>query len=101
MPCSFVSPCGPTQLELVKGQGVVSIVPVHINANLTCSTVEQLVGRKKDIHMAAFRHTVQEVRMMLDDMRSLVAERMKREINSEEVVDVQEFLDGVVRNATT
>ena len=48
-PMSFLAPEGPTKLE-VTADGVVSVVGVRININLTASTLEEHVERKKRSH---------------------------------------------------
>jgi hypothetical protein len=60
-PCSFVAPDGEARLE-VSPFGVVKLVPVRVNANLSARTVEELVGQKKRTHLACFRYLLAEVR---------------------------------------
>jgi hypothetical protein len=64
VPCSFVAPNGPESME-VSEHGVVRIVPVRVNSNLTARTLDQLLVSKKQAHLAAFRYTIQEVRQEL------------------------------------
>jgi hypothetical protein len=49
-------------MEVTEKHGVVRIVPVRVNSNLTARTLEQMVSSKKHMHMAAFRFMLQELR---------------------------------------
>jgi hypothetical protein len=57
-PCFFVAPEGEARLE-VTVHGVVKLVPVRVNANLSARTVEELVGQKKRTRLACFRRAAQ------------------------------------------
>ena len=62
LPCSFMAPGGHIRLEAAAGAGLVRVVPVRANANLTARTLEELVAQKKRTHVASFRFLVAEVR---------------------------------------
>jgi hypothetical protein len=47
VPCSFVAPDGPERMEVTEHHGVVRIVPVRVNSNLTTQTLEQIINSKK------------------------------------------------------
>ena len=70
LPCSFMAPYGHVRLETAAA-GVVRVVPVRANANLTAGTLEELVAQKKRTHLAAFRFLVSEVRT---DLRRIAEE---------------------------
>ena len=77
VPCSFVEPTGVRNLEESKAEAVDSegktkdsetgkekksdaagllwLIHVRVNANLKSFTVEELKGRKKEMHLAAFQ----------------------------------------------
>ena len=64
MPCSFVEPAGPGLLERDEeegGGGLVRVLPVRVNANLKSLTVEELRGRKRGMHLAAFEYARKEL----------------------------------------
>ncbi len=70
VPCSFLEPVGVQYLE-VTADGVVTVIPIRVNANLKTLTVDELVGQKRDMHLGAFRYMLDEVRRDL----ATVAER--------------------------
>jgi hypothetical protein len=81
VPCSFLESAGAPSLELVEDErggagGVVSVVPVRVNANLKAQTVDELRGQKKAMHLAAFRY------MLGESARDL--ERIAREEGAQE-----------------
>ena len=64
VPMSFLQPLGsPDDTSLVAcDRGFVRAYAVRINSNLKSDTVEQLLSKKKDMHIAAFAAMVDEVR---------------------------------------
>ena len=68
VPCSFVAPDGPERMEVTEHDGVVRVVPVRVNSNLTAGTLDQILGSKKQTHLAAFRYAIQEVERDLSRM---------------------------------
>ena len=63
-PMSFLQPLGSfddTYL-IPASRGFVNAYAVRINSNLKSDTVEQLVSKKKDMHLAAFVAVVDEIR---------------------------------------
>ena len=65
LPCSFVQPSGSRYLE-VSALGVVTMVPVRVNANLKTMTVDEILGQKKAMHLASFRYLQDELRRDLE-----------------------------------
>jgi hypothetical protein len=63
-PMSFLAPDGPAQLE-VTAHGIVSVVPLRVNVNLTMSTLEELIGRRKSGHVASFGYLIADMRREL------------------------------------
>jgi hypothetical protein len=51
-PCCFLEQDEPCAVE-DTASGPVRVVPVHVNLNLKTSTTEELLGRKKLLHLAA------------------------------------------------
>ncbi len=56
---SYIESSGP-QYTVEGGGGLLTMVPVRINANGKALTVEELRTQKKDMHLAAFRHQLAE-----------------------------------------
>ncbi len=63
VPMSFLQPFGlPSDSYLLAcAAGFVAAYPVRINSNLKTDTVEQLVSKKKDSHVASFAAALDEV----------------------------------------
>jgi ankyrin repeat protein len=53
-------------VEVVDG-GLVTFVPVRVNLNLKTETVEELLEKKKSMHVTAFEFRVNELRQRLQD----------------------------------
>jgi ankyrin repeat protein len=68
VPCSFVQRAQPGggRVEVVDG-GLVTFVPVRENLNLKTETVEELLEKKKSMHVTAFEFRVNELRQQLQD----------------------------------
>ncbi len=64
IPMSFLASDGAGQLE-VTANGVVNVVGVRVNINLSASTVEELVERKKRGHLASFRFLISDLGLAL------------------------------------
>ncbi len=56
---SFIEPSG-AAYTVEGGGGLLSMVPVRINANVKALTVEELHTKKKDMHLAEFRYLLDE-----------------------------------------
>jgi ankyrin repeat protein len=64
LPLSFIAPAGDPYVEDV-GQGLVKMLPLRVNANLKARTVEELLGQKKQAHLASFRQMQEELQFDL------------------------------------
>lgn len=64
VPMSFLQPLGSANdvCFIPASRGLVNAYAVRINCNLKSETVEQLISKKKDMHIAAFVAAVDEVR---------------------------------------
>jgi hypothetical protein len=62
LPVSFVAPSEPSHFEITD-DGLVQMIPVLVNSNLKTLTTEQMLERKKQMHMSSFKY-------LLDDLRS-------------------------------
>jgi len=59
VPCSFVQGFGRQRTEIVK-DGTLTVIPVNVSINLKTETVEQLSGKKKSMHLSAFKSVMYE-----------------------------------------
>lgn len=65
VPCSFVQAEGRQRVVLGPGGGVLTVISVRVNINLKTETLEQLKGKKKSMHIAAFEEIIHETRCQL------------------------------------
>lgn len=72
VPCSFVQKDAEHNLREVRwtsaaGEhfGFLTVVPARVNANLKTETIEQLQGRKKNMHVTAFACVIEETRQWM------------------------------------
>ncbi len=87
LPCSFVQRAQQTgggRVQVVDG-GLVTFVPVRVNLNLKTETVEELLQKKKSMHVTGFEFRVNELRQRLqDEARAGNAKaRLKRDKDSQ------------------
>ena len=89
---SYIEPSGPSY-TVEGGGGLLTMVPVHINANGKALTVEELHTQKKDMHINSFRYllseTARELDHIADDEHAL--DRLARD--EFRVVDLQRWLN--------
>jgi hypothetical protein len=87
VPCSFVAPAPgrAERLEVTEEHGVVSIVPVQVNSNLSPPTLEQMLASKKQTHIAAFRYSFQELQRDMSRTSSVLGPKRY----------VTDFLQGI------
>ncbi len=60
-PCSFLQPNGLSTME-VTPEGVVDVIPMHLSINLKSETVDELVQKKRRLHLDSGRLIVDELR---------------------------------------
>jgi hypothetical protein len=65
VPMSYVQGRERCRVEVGPGGGVLKVVPVSVNINLKTETVEQLTGKKKSMHIAAFKSVIDETMQWL------------------------------------
>jgi hypothetical protein len=69
LPCSFVQRAQQMsrgRVQVVDG-ALVTFVPVRVNLNLKTETVDELMEKKKSMHLTAFEFRVNELRQQLHD----------------------------------
>ena len=65
VPYSFVQGDGRQRTEVTEGGGVLTVISVSVNINLQTLTVEQLRGKKKSMHITAFKSIIDETRQWM------------------------------------
>eukprot|EP00291_Cryptomonas_curvata_P009532 CAMPEP_0172202078 /NCGR_PEP_ID=MMETSP1050-20130122/30413_1 /TAXON_ID=233186 /ORGANISM="Cryptomonas curvata, Strain CCAP979/52" /LENGTH=1356 /DNA_ID=CAMNT_0012879911 /DNA_START=122 /DNA_END=4192 /DNA_ORIENTATION=+ len=99
VPCSFVERFGHATIHVEPGLGIVDKVPVKVNANLKTATVEELMMRRKTMHISAFDHEMK----LLERRLKKIAERDNAEARMEKDhsarihnLKVSGFLDRII-----
>jgi hypothetical protein len=92
VPCSFLQPNGPPALEVVA-QGIVNVIPVHLSLNLKTETIEELVAKKKRMHLDSARLLADEVGAELEllAVSSESKERQKKDVSASRSDALQQF----------
>ena len=65
VPYSFVQGDGRQRTEITDGGGVLTVISARVNINLKTETLEQLLGKKKSMHIAAFKSVIDETKHWL------------------------------------
>ena len=97
VPCSFVEQAGEMSME-VKGNSVLEMIPVRVNANLKAMTLEERVEAKKNMHVAAFEHLIREIENELNLLASHgdAKERLEKDESKGSIHTVEGFLKRIV-----
>ena len=81
-PCSYLEPSGPSRL-VQSGGALVEVLPVRVNVSGKALTVEELLARKKGMHLSAFRFAAEELRRDLRGHADAVRARLRPEARGE------------------
>ncbi len=65
VPMSYVQREERCRVEVGPGGGVLKVISVRININLKTETVEQLRGKKRSMHVTAFKSVIDETKQWL------------------------------------
>jgi hypothetical protein len=65
VPYSFVQGDGRQRTEITDGGGVLTVISVNVNINLKTETLEQLKGKKKSMHLTAYKSLIDETKQWL------------------------------------
>jgi hypothetical protein len=65
-PMSYLEVTGPARVEEGPGGEALRVVPLSVNANQTCGTIEQALGSRKELHVAMLENYELEIRGELD-----------------------------------
>jgi hypothetical protein len=97
-PCSLLEPWGDVELETTES-GMVPIIPVHANMNIKTMTVEELRGRRKEMHLTAFRYQHEEMREALLEMARDKGAASRKDPSLPIGYTVEGFLNVIVAQA--
>ncbi len=108
VPCSFVQRVQPGGglVQVVDG-GLVTFVPVRVNLNLKTETVEELLEKKKSMHLTGFGFRVSELKLKLQDkaVAGNAEARLQRDLKAAQgyawaarkVFSVEGYIDAQVK----
>jgi hypothetical protein len=65
VPMSYVQGQGRCRVEVGPGGGVLKVISVGVNINLKTETVEQLTGKKRSMHLVAFKAVIDETKQWM------------------------------------
>jgi hypothetical protein len=65
VPMSYVQGQERCRVEVGPGGGVLKVISVSVNINLKTETVEQLTGKKKSMHISAFKSVIDETKQWM------------------------------------
>lgn len=99
-PLSFLEVVGDTRIEVGEDGKQVRLVPLAASANVTGSTIEDIVGKRKQLHVFQMENAVHEIRRKLGDLSSS-REAMQRHKSDpfSHVVSVRSFVGTILRQA--
>jgi hypothetical protein len=97
-PCSFLEQDGPDYLE-VTAAGVVRVFPVCVNSNHKTSTVDELLVKKKTLHLSSFKYRIHEIELKLKALavEKNADQRLAEDVsNKEKKHTIDAFLERIV-----
>jgi ankyrin repeat protein len=100
VPMSFVQGEGRCRLEIGPGGGVLKVISVRININIKTETVEQLMGKKKSMHLSAFKSLIDETNQWMqayaaEDGRALARAATDKEYGNFDI-DISSFISEIM-----
>ena len=67
VPMSYVQGQERCRVEIGPGGGVLKVISARININLKTETVGQLLGKKKSMHVTAFKSVIDETKQWMQE----------------------------------
>jgi len=67
-PMSYLEVDGRTRVETIEDGRMVRVIPLEVNANVFSSTIDQIVTRRKSLHISTVEHTIHEIRNALAEL---------------------------------
>ena len=106
VPYSFVQSDGRQRTEITDGGGVLTVISARVNINLKTETLEQLLGKKKSMHIAAFKSVIDETKQWLhayaeDGGRAQARAATDKEYGKYGWVDLSWFISETLRHMQT
>jgi hypothetical protein len=79
VPYSFVQGQGRQRTEITEGGGVLTVISATVNINIKTETVEELTGKKKNMHLSAFHSLIRETAGQIHETLNRSSERFHKE----------------------
>ena len=105
VPYSFVQGDGRQRTEITEGGGVLTVISVSVNINLKTETLEQLKGKKKSMHMSAFKSVIDETKQWMHAhaeeggrAQARVATDKENEKYKDKVYDISWFVSETMKD---
>ena len=97
-PLTYIQKAGEEYMELTK-DGVVTMIPVRLNANQLSMTCDRIVGQKKELHITAFEYALEKLRQQLLGKEGEFAARFSKDFSSSisdfKGYSLERFVDGI------
>ena len=104
VPYSFVQGDGRQRTEITDGGGVLTVISARVNINLKTETLEQLLGKKKSMHIAAFKSVIDETKQWLHayaEEGGLVQARAAMDKEYDKRTDLSWFISKTLQHMQT
>lgn len=98
VPGSYLQQDGQQYLE-VSADGIMEMIPVKVNANLKADTTDELLTRKKSMHLSAFQYRLDEIMNELQMREDKAMKRLMLDITAREnptCYTVQNFIAKIM-----
>jgi hypothetical protein len=96
VPMSYVQGEGRCRVEIGPGGGVLKVISVRININLKTETSEQLKGKKRSMHMTAFKSLIDETVQWFHSMEGRVQSRATTDKTYNEYSNISSLIDSTI-----
>ncbi len=93
-PFSFVQKTGAPYVEVTEDCGVIRMIPIKVNTNIKTRTLEEQLEMKKEMHVTAFRHHIDEIEVELN--KRIVTQNAADRLQADKSADENHTLKGFV-----
>lgn len=99
-PLSFLEVVGDTRIEVGEDGKQVRVVPLAASANVTGSTIEDIVGKRKQLHVFQMENAVHEIRRKLGELSSSDEARQRHKSDLfNHMISVRSFVSTIIKQA--
>ena len=97
LPLSFSAPSIDPFFEFTS-DGLVRMIPIRVNLNLKSLTIEEMIGKKRQIHLSSFQYMLNELLLELDSKSqqdNVIAKCIKEGPVEDKKNDLQSFIQNI------